>query len=34
MTIDERNGKRLLHGVQKEPPVRKARNPFRIHGGD
>jgi len=27
--VDQRHGKRLLHGIQKQPPVWKARNPLR-----
>jgi len=33
MTIDQRNGKRLLHRIQKQPPTRKPRKPFRIYCG-
>jgi hypothetical protein len=32
VTVDQRDGKRLLDGIQKQPPTRKARNSLRIDG--
>ena len=30
--MDERDGERLLDGIEKQPPTGKSRDPFGIHG--